>query len=813
MQQHVSPPREASSEPPGRGADAASSPPEPDSPGRIEPADTATNPEPALADGPRVSLSKAVGTNQGVAADTGGRAGLRPAPEPAAGAAPTEPSPAMRQETGSRDAPPPPDSGVTAAPAADAAPPAGGSATAPARPAAPDASSAAAIPAARAETPGTPDGDGSRGAALREEAGSRTAPPPAASARLRAVPRRVRAASDRVRPLAWLPLLAAAVLWGYALPRIGFREMGDYGLLNRFPVAFHASLVVLTLGFLGSLRRAGTAPWWPGAYAVAMLFALKAAPAVLYDSVRYAWASKHDAVIDKILSDGTVHPHVELGGGMAAYDQWPGFFALNAALVRTFGVEGAASFMNWAPVAFGLLMLPVLVLLFRTFTDDWRLVWTAVWIFQLANWVGQDYLAPQGLAFLLYLTVLTVVVRHFVRPGSVGRLRDAAHRDPAAAAPPPPTSRRQRAFGIAVLVPLIAATNFSHQLTPVMLCATLFVLCLTRRYRNPVLLAVAALIMLVWDLTMGRPLFLGTLETLRNSVGDVLNNSRAGYAGEPTGPGPELVGTANILMVAVLACLAGTAVLLRRRLVHSALPLLLAAAAPVPMFAVNDYGGEMLFRVYLFGLPGTAFFAAAALVPAARAARTERARTVVRRTALVAAPLALTVLLAGFLPSYYGKDGMHYTPPAEVAFVEQAYEQAPEGSLFLATTGSFPGAYHRYDRYDRWFFAEQEVPENLRMLKDPVEYLTEGLPTDRSVFVLLTPTQERASIGEGLLPPGTYRELEAELVDSPRFVVVEQGRYGVLLRYNPKYVPEAVPDGAGADTDAGAGAGAAEGER
>ncbi|MFJ5101046.1 hypothetical protein [Streptomyces sp. NPDC088554] len=591
-------------------------------------------------------------------------------------------------------------------------------------------------------------------------------------------PRRTR----RLRPpLTWSLLLTAAALWTWSLPRIGFRDIGEFGLLDRFPIAFYASLTVLTCGFLLALRRAGTAPQWPLTYCVALLFALKAPPALLYDSVRYAWASKHDAVIARLLAEGTVHPHAELSGGMSAYDQWPGFFSLNAALIRAFGVQGAAAYTNWAPVVFGLLILPVLVLVYRTFTDDWRLVWTAVWIFQLANWVGQDYLAPQALAYLLFLSVFAVVVRHFVRPGSAGRLRDRSLIDPAAAVAPPSTTPRRRAVCVAVLAPLIAAVNAAHQLTPVMLCMTLTALCLTRRYRNLGLLAVTGLAMLIWDLTMGRVLFLDTLATLRDSAGDLMKNSRPGFAGEPTGPGPELVGAANIMMVLVLGTLAGTAVLLRRRLVRSALPLLLAAAAPVPLFAVNDYGGEMLFRVYLFGLPGTAFFAAAALVPTA--AGTGRARRYARRTAALALPVALLALLAGFLPSYYGKEGMQYAPPAEAAFVQRSYDRAPDGALVMAATGSFPGAYYRYDHYERWFFTEQEVPENLKMLKDPAGYLDAGIPAGRPAYVLLTPSQEKATIGEGYLPAGSFTRMSEALKRSPYFRVVEEGENGLFLEH------------------------------
>ncbi|MEU7118692.1 hypothetical protein [Streptomyces zaomyceticus] len=580
-----------------------------------------------------------------------------------------------------------------------------------------------------------------------------------------------------------VPLLVAAALWLWALPGIDFRDIEEFGLLDRFPLTFYAALTVLTCGFVLTLRRAGTVPLWPATYCAAMLVALKAPPAILYDTVRYAWASKHDAIISRLLHEGTVHPGRELSGGMGAYDQWPGFFSLDAALVRAFGVDAAASFINWAPVALGLLTVPVLILVYRTFSDDWRLVWTGVWIFQLANWVGQDYLSPQGFSYLLYLTVFAVVVRHFVLPGSAGTLRDRGTLDPAAAAVPPPTTTRQRAIAVLILLPVVATINASHQLTPVMLCATLFALCLTRRYRNIGLLVTSGAVMLVWNLTMGRELFLDTLGTLREKAGDLLGNSRPGFAGDPTGPGPELVGSANVLMVLALGGLAVAAVLLRRKLVRSALPLVLAAAAPLPMFAVNDYGGEMIFRVYLFGLPGSAFFAAAALVPAAGAV--SRGAVIARRATAVALPVTLVAMLAGFLPSYYGKEGMHYAPPGETALTRRAFDRAPEGALILAATGAFPDAYYRYDHYERWFFTEQEVDENLRMLKDPAGYLAGGIPADRPAYVILTRTQGEAVIGEGYLPEGGFDSLRGALKRSPLFQVVEENTYGVVLRYRP----------------------------
>ncbi|MEV0094713.1 hypothetical protein [Streptomyces sp. NPDC050738] len=576
-------------------------------------------------------------------------------------------------------------------------------------------------------------------------------------------------------------LLLAAVLWSVSLPMTDFRHMGTYGLLDKFPPLFYLSFVPLTAGFVISLRRAGTAPWWPAVYCIALLVAIKAPTAILYDAVRYPWASKHDAVVHHMLRLGELHPHEALSGNMSAYDQWPGFFTLNAGLVKTFGVTSTASYLNWASIVYGVLVIPVLVLIYRTFTEDWRLVWTGVWIFEVANWVGQDYFSPQGLSYILYLAILAVVLRHFVRPGSAGSLRSRHHLDPAAAAIPPPTTVRQRAVCVAIIAPLIAAINFSHQLTPVMLCVALVALSLTKRYRNWGLLVVTGIIMLIWDLTMGRPLFIETMESLKESAGNLLNNSRPGYAGELTGAGPVLQGRANVVMVLAVVALAAAALLLRRRLVRSALPLLLVSAAPVPMFAVNDYGGEMLFRVYLFGLPGAAFFAAAALVPAA--ANTGRHKVAYRRITTVALPLALAALVVGFFPSYYGKEQSYYTPPAETAMVTKAIEHAPKDALILSATGSYPMALDRYDELEHWFFVEQEEPENIKMLKDPAGYLGKQISKGTTAIVILTRTQETFTAAEGLLPAGGFAELRSKLEASPKYHVIDRNAYGVVLEY------------------------------
>jgi hypothetical protein len=128
---------------------------------------------------------------------------------------------------------------------------------------------------------------------------------------------------------------------------------------------------------------------------------------------------------------------------------------------------------------------------------------------------------------------------------------------------------------------------------------------------------------------------------------------------------------------------------------------------------------------------------------------------------------------------------MYYTPPEETALVTRALDSAPDGSLILATTGSFPQALHRYDQLEHWYFAEQELPENERMLKDPAGYLAAGIPPGTRTYVILTRTQDIYTAGEGLLPTGGFETLRTKLTASPLFETVEVHPYGVVLEYRP----------------------------
>ncbi len=577
--------------------------------------------------------------------------------------------------------------------------------------------------------------------------------------------------------LAWpgVPLLVALALWAYAMRHTDVSRLDDYGLVSALHPAFWAGLAVLTTGFWFTVRDARRPAAWSAAYVLGLLVMERATQAVLYPTPLYAWAWKHEAVIDHLLTAGGLQTADQVGD-MAVYDQWPGFFAAQAALQRLLGVDSAAMFMAWWPLVSSLMLLLPLLLIYRTFTEDRRLIWTAVWLFYVANWVGQDYFSPQSVAYALHVGVLAVVLRRFGR--------SAVRR-----------GRPRQAVWTVVITVMTVAIVISHQLTPGMLAVCLIALCLSRRYRDWVPVVTTVVIFLAWCLTAALPFLSAAMPDMIRSVGDVGANVETGYGATPTGTGAIATSWAARLLSGSVLLLAALGVLRQRVLRHRARPLLLIAAAPLPMFAASSYGSEMIFRVLLFMLPGAAFFAAAALLPkvrtlaadaAAKEAAGRQAAPVKSRGRGTGTWVGLAALLGGtlaFVPAYSGKDRINYFPPQEVALVRQLFDQAPEGSLVVAANRNYPLAYASYWSVDHYWFLDDARSHVDRIVTDPAGTLASdmaGVERPARAYFLLTQGQLANSEMNGQLDEAQLDRIQKSVAASPRFQLVAENGAGWL---------------------------------
>jgi hypothetical protein len=578
-------------------------------------------------------------------------------------------------------------------------------------------------------------------------------------------------------------LACALVLWAVSLQGIDVRTVGDLGLVSVLPPAFYVAVGVVVASFCWSMHRPTPSTPVMLMHVIALVVILYGATALIEEVPRFNVVWRHAGVIHHLVDTGQVDPAID------AYFNWPGFFALGALVKEVAGLDSALRLAPWAPVAFNLLCLAPLVLIARAATTDARVCWAAVWVFYLTNWVGQDYLATQAVAYLLFLSVMALVLvtgrisPHAVVASAGGlaeraarplrRLRERAAADARGAAT---WTRGQRIGLTLVCVAAIGATVAGHQLTPFVLIATLAAIGLLgdRSARG---LAVVALAMTgAWLAYMAVGYLEGHLETLLDQTGQVNSAVSANVEDRVRGSTEHIaVVRVRLALTALLWALAtlGAVRALRRGepvLRHVALGL-----APFAFLVLQPYGGEMLLRVYLFVLPIAALFAAR-LVIGAPSARWSWA--VALRVGLLSA-----LLLTGFMFTRYGNERAYLFTNEEHQVVERLYDVAPRGSLLVASSSNLPWQQQGYAQFDHQSLSRHMPvaigPQDPSRLARHVAYYMRS--TDRpAAFLVFTRSQKVYEKLLGAPPWGSTAALERGIRRSPDFRLLYRNRDGAL---------------------------------
>ena len=376
-------------------------------------------------------------------------------------------------------------------------------------------------------------------------------------------------------------------------------------------------------------------------------------------------------------------------------------------------------------------------------------------IFLTANWIGQDYFSPQSFAFLLYLVVIGVVLQF-----TGTELRDT---DRVGAAWP-------RRWSIAIALLAAAAVITSHQVTPTVLLIALIALSATRQARAARIAAAVITLALLWSFTGAWDFLRGNASSLVEGLGQPVANTDRNLVDQGTlSAGQSLVSTMGRLTIAVVVVLAAWGVLreLRRRRVDGAgLALVLA---PGGLLFANTFGGEIVFRTYLFALPFLAWYAAVGIWPALQGPRRVHAgRRVVTSLA------ATALLLSGFLFGYYGKDAYYTFSRHEVAASGYVLDHAPPGSLLVTITANYPGQWKNYERLTYVPIANEPARSWPRILDHPATVLSGWLSGSSYTkgYILLTRSQEREVDSTGAMPRGSVARIRRALDASPRFRTV-----------------------------------------
>lgn len=565
-------------------------------------------------------------------------------------------------------------------------------------------------------------------------------------------PRRRPAATQAAAPLprqlvGALGVAAGAGAVALLQLRVEDHVVGDWGLLPQLPLAWFLAVAALVVAGGLAIRTARRGPL--AAVALLLVALLHGTTAVAYAVPRFPWTFKHVGVTEFILDHG------RLSSGIDIYHNWPGFFSMVAQLFELGGVDDPGTLLRWWPALIGVASVAVLRFLFGAFTDDPRVQWGAVTLFVAANWFGQDYFAPQSVAFLMAFGTFGLLFR---TSASAERLAYAV-------------GRSERAVLASAAIVTFAAVTVTHQLTPYLVLPGIVVAALIGGVKPRWIAVACALIAIAY--------LVPRFEWVQSHGGigssSVRDNVRS--------PAAELAGAAWSITVGNWASrivTVGLAVLsiphlLRFRGDRWWLVFLLSnLIGPACVLLVQAYGNEGVLRTALFVTPWTAFATAWWMVD-----RRPRAR---RWSAALGCTIALCVLAT------WAIDTRYRIGPEEVRIVRTFEQSAPPGALIahLGPSHLPVRATSRYPMVEYTVmtpFSGEDPPSPSEVVRR-LEAASESVARRRAVYVASTASADRFARLFGYGDPARHAQLRELLLRSPRWeaVLVEDG--AVLLRYS-----------------------------
>lgn len=560
-------------------------------------------------------------------------------------------------------------------------------------------------------------------------------------------------------------LVAALVAWLWSLFGVDLEAMTDVGLLSVLPPSFFLSLALLTVGFLFVLEYGAHRRLLVGGYLVLLSAMAHATPALLYGTVRYSWSYRHIGVVDFIQRNGGVDPNSEF---LQIHHGWPGLFSATALLSDVTGIS-VSTIAIWTPFAFGLVSMLALSIVFRCFVADPRISSLALWMFVIANWVGQEYFSPQGFAFVLYLALLAIVIpfdriqrgddqRFEFRDGDDFRPTDAGN-------------VMVSFLGVLLVVAIVA----SHQFTPFMVVVSFATLAVFRVARSTWVSVAALGATLVWlvgpALTYIRSDAKDTADTF-GSRAEGSDTSIIDTAEVSVGRAVVVIADRFLAEAMVVLAIIGIVAIRRRRRGGGLLAALVVA--PIVLVLVAD-GGEALFRSYLFAVPWIALASAYALTTLVDG------RSFPLR--LAARSVVITLLLVAFMFAYLGKERSNYFTSEETELASWVYETAPPGTLLVEGSRNYPGSSRHYENFFYVPISGEPDESLLRIEADPEGTLYGWMTDDRFATSYLILTRSMIDDQESVptMPPDLLERVDAALRASDRFRIVQSNGDGAVF--------------------------------
>jgi hypothetical protein len=525
------------------------------------------------------------------------------------------------------------------------------------------------------------------------------------------------------RWLPWLTLALGLVLFVYGERTIPAAQASQWGLLAVASPAYGVSILLVTVGFVAAVRQSN---FRAAVAAIAlMLVVLRLPTSIATDMPMYSWTYKHLGVVDYIQ-----HAH-SLARDADIYNAWPGTFALTAWFADLTGVP---------PVSIAHWFTPVFHALFTWASYGVASAWglkpmqkvTAAFLVMTLNWVLQDYFSPQATTVFLAAGILALV----------GLSQD-------------------RPIGAWLILIIFAAAAITHQLTPYWLLALIGILVVSRRMKPwwivfPMAAILAGMLAYNWETVSQYSLFSDSIA--RNVTGNIPTVGTMGQRVTSV-----LVRTLSASMWVSTALV----LLYRWRKKQPFWRLGVLSLSPMLILAGQDYGGEAVFRVFLYSLIGCCIVLAPVIVTALQAGGW-------RFRAAAAAVLVATGLAAqGATGGWYA----NVMPKVQVETATAVLSQAELPSYLTAIAPVWPERttwrYVNFAKFSRNYDALMiQATELARLHFDtPQDYsrLTRRLAGrgDASTYLIMTDQMRIYAWYYGILPWDAFPNLKKRLYNDP----------------------------------------------
>ena len=308
--------------------------------------------------------------------------------------------------------------------------------------------------------------------------------------------------------------------------------------------------------------------------------------------------------------------------------------------------------------------------------------------------------------------------------------------------------------------------SFSHQLTPFVTVGALVALLVFNRISLRTLPILFGVMAVGWVSYMTVPFLAGHVISLIKEIGSVSATLSENVTGR-LGGSPEHQGvvTFRLVFTVCLWALAALGALIRFRDGRRDLTLLLLAAAPFPLLALQAYGGEIVLRLYLFSLPFVAILAAGVIYGR---------RPGAPRVASSVITVAVSCVIAfGFLLARYGNERFEMMTASEVMAVDVLYRTAPPGSMLVAVSYNLPWKFEKIEQYE---YMSADVSLDLGAIETIMSD-----PKFQHSYLILTDSQGALAEVFNGSPPGSWDQFVADANASPAFSLVYRNEDSEIL--------------------------------